>query len=155
MHEHHPPRREPRVLVLRPLGRRVLWAAADPWELRGAGRLGTPVAVTLARTVHQIHPSVVLLVAEQVPAPLTTALDELTARRGIPHIEPTKTELRALRRAARACENDEVLALLHDRALRRTAALALAALGILELPSRRYVSKLPPAPTPRVGADRA
>lgn len=155
MHEHHPPRREPRVLVLRPHGRRALWAAADPWELRGAGRLGTPTAVTLARIVHQIHPSVVLVAAEHMPADLAESLDELTARRGIPHIEPTETELRALRTAARSCEDDEVLVLIHDRALRRTASLALAALGVLDLPSRRYVSKLPPSSAPRLGAYRA
>lgn len=155
MHEHHPPRREPRVLVLRPRGRRTLWAAADPWELRGAGRLGAPVAFALARIVQQVHPSAVVVIAAQVPAPLTVTLDELTTRFGIPHLEPTETELRALRTAARSCEDDEVLVLIHDRALRRTASLALAALGVLDLPSRRYVSKLPPPPAPRVGADCA
>lgn len=163
MLEHTPPRREPRVLLVRRSHGSHVWAAVDPFEVRGLGRIRStnPVAVrlSLARIVLRTHPSAIVVFASRTRASeLDLALRGIADRAGLPLVLPTATE----RRAMRACSPGAVdlagefpeLVTVRSTALCRSVALAAAALSTLTLPPRRYVPGLPSVSAPRVGHTR-
>jgi hypothetical protein len=127
----YPPRREPRVLMVVPNAKRLLWAVADPWEMRGAGRLCCTFraqASAIMRLVRRERPTVVVaprrgfkrlrfadLGVPLLPASFPIAPDPI-ARELFPEIAVHAT----------------------TRALRKVAAQAISAVLHGHFPSRKY-----------------
>lgn len=156
-----PPRREPRLLLVDVTRTPFLYAALDPWELRGLGHLARAGPMhALAKLALQVHPShIVVLGGALRSAMLRRTLDAL-GRRGIARLHlapapiarllaraPTHEALRALFPELRYLAPRLVSARLL-RALRVGAAL----LGSHSLPPRHYASGLPVRAPPRLDA---
>jgi len=93
--ENRPPRRDPRILVIRASQTGLAYGALDAWDVAGMGELGPPTALKIARLLLRIKPSGVLWLGA-APASAKSAL-KVT---GVSVIELKSTEVAKLRRLA-------------------------------------------------------
>ena len=131
----YPPRREPRVLAIAPDSRRLLWAVADPWEIRGAGRLRCSYraqASAIIRLARRERPTVIVAPRRSFNR-LSFALGDI----GVPFLpasfpiapEPIAAEL-----------FPEIALHATTRALRKVAVEAISAVLHGQFPSRNYAA---------------
>lgn len=154
------------MLLVRLVHHTIVWAVVDPWEIRGVDRFDASAMLALdaalTGVILRTRPSAVVLVAAMWTPRLVARVQGVAERRGLPVLVPTTEERRAIRSLAHTFAAPMTvppeLAQVRAGTVRRTALLALAALAILQLPPRRYVSRLTSRPascldTP--GAQRA
>ena len=150
MLEHHPPRRDPRVLALIPGKTVVRYAALDAWEIRGTGELpGTDARVfrlALARLIVQTRPTVIVC---RPPARRTVSLTKVlkvlatvAAHSGIPVLSLAGSVARDLLDDAPApdaiAKQYPELHALDTDATTDAIRLAAGALSSMNFPPRRY-----------------
>ncbi len=155
MLERHPPRRDPRLLLVDARTRSIRYVALDAWEFRGLGELTRRSAATeLERLALQIRPSHIVLLPGTLRAHdnLLRTLPAIT-HRGVAFVALTAPELARVEEHA-PTESDVRAAFPEVRHLartHRTFRFARVALGVLlrhPLPPRHYASSLPPRPAP-------
>ncbi len=164
MLEPHPPRRDPRLLVVALDHQHAPFVALDAWELRAVGVLPRDTRarrLALWRVLLSARPSHLLVVGAKGPvaASLLRALRERALRHGLPIAVCPPHEARALAREApstpeleRAYPELRHLVRVHRSASLHTVRVALGALLTRSLPPRRYVPGLTPRAASSVDA---
>ena len=131
----YPPRREPRVLAVATGVRSLVWAVADPWEIRGAGRthaIRRTHRLAIQRLVRRERPTVVV-----VPKRYLSRLRSMRRALGVPFLPvsfpiapgPIAVEL-----------YPEITLHAPSSALRRVAVTAVSAVLHGQFPPREYAS---------------
>ena len=129
-----PPRREPRVLALAATPHGLQWAVADPWEVRGAGKIpcrSRSNRLAVVKLLRREKPTAMVCGTTHL-LPLVTALGRIhrvpVVREGLPTLDAGIAEElypEALMRAP-------------NPSLLRLASLAISAVLHADIPSRRY-----------------
>jgi len=131
-----PPRREPRVLAVAQHGNKLLWAVADPWEIRGTGSAALSARTTtlvLRRLVRREKPTLVVTADKRLKGALRRAARSL----GV----PMTTKLPRLPSSPSARTPYPELCVLAPKAsLERLCRLAIAIVLHSSIPIRPYAA---------------
>ena len=129
----YPPRREPRVLAIAPDSHRLLWAVADPWEIRGAGRVRCSAGAqpsAIIRLARRERPTVIVA-SRRIFKRLRFALGDI----GVPFLPAS---FRIAPEPIAADMFPEIGIHAPTRALRKVAVQAISGALHGQFPSRNY-----------------